>query len=141
MICDIPVFFQKWNSLSNLIHTLHVTNNPLLSYQPIRKYFTSACSHLGRNTCSYYIQKHTYQDHYVKYILFSFYQDHFASAILRVSRQCLDVGRPYLEVSTCLMSRCVYTMTRHVCTMSRHIPLHSLGHNNHNEVKHGFSVM
>ena len=32
--------------------------------------------HLSRNTCSNHIQEPTFQDHFVKHILFSFYQDH-----------------------------------------------------------------
>ena len=33
MICDIAVLFGKWISLSNFIHTSHMTaNNPFLGY-------------------------------------------------------------------------------------------------------------
>ena len=80
MICDIPILFGKWKSHAHFLHTSHLaTNNPLLHTeilcQPLRELFTSECHHLGRST-SNYIQKHTFQDHYIKYISFSFLQDH-----------------------------------------------------------------
>ena len=68
--CDISVMFRKWNSHANSIHRSHMTtNNTFLSYwhlyHPIRELFTSTYI----ETCSYYIQKCIFQDHYMKGII------------------------------------------------------------------------
>ena len=82
MICDIPVLFGKWNShpISYTHHTWqqvsHSWDTDTLC-QSIRKLSTSGCHHLNRNTCSTDIKKHNFQDHYVNYVSFSFFQDHF----------------------------------------------------------------
>ena len=63
---DIPVFFGKWNSpevmtfcVKQLVSCLHLSVT------------TNVETHFN------YIQQHTFQDHYIKYILFFFFQDDF----------------------------------------------------------------
>ena len=61
-------------------HTLQqVTHSWVIDIlcQPFRELSTSECHHLYRNTCFYYMKKHSFQDHYMNYILFSFFQTHF----------------------------------------------------------------
>ena len=76
MICNIPVLFEKLNSHANSMHTSHfVREKPLLSLLRFCVYqsenlSTSTYYCLHRNTCSTYIQKHTFQEHYMKYIFF-----------------------------------------------------------------------
>ena len=69
-LMPIPCTDHKWQQLTHfwVIVILHPT---------IREPFTPQCHNLGRNTSSNYIQKHTFEDHYIKYILFSSFQDNY----------------------------------------------------------------
>ena len=60
-------------------HYKSVTNSLVIYIlcQPVRELSTLECHHLCRNTCSSYIQAHTFQDQYMKHIFFSFFQNHF----------------------------------------------------------------
>ena len=60
-------------------HITHDNNSSAINIlcQSIRELFASDHLHLYRNTSSNYMQKHAFQDQYIKYILFSFFQDHF----------------------------------------------------------------
>ena len=66
-----------------ILYTIHtwqqVTHSRVIDIlcQPISEMSTSECNHLYRNTFSNDIQKHSFQDHYMSYILFPFFQDHF----------------------------------------------------------------
>ena len=57
-----------------------------------------------------------------------------------ISSQCLDVSTQWLIMYMCLdMSRQYQTMSRHISGLSMLLsmaPLHLLGHNDQNEVKH-----
>ena len=80
MICDIPVLCGKWNSHSNFIHTSQQINYSSvfdILFQPFRELFISECQHICRNPSSHYMQKHTFQYHYIKYILFCLLLDNF----------------------------------------------------------------
>ena len=123
--------------------------------QSVREMSTSGCHQLYRSTCSNYIQKHTISDHCIKHIIV-FFSRPFCSAIIRVSKQCLNVSR---HVSICLenvqscldiVQMCQHNEQTHEQTMSRHIfgmpmllpmaPLHLLSHNDQNEVKPDFLI-
>ena len=82
MICDIPVLLGKWNSHANFIHTSHLAKSKHswvidILCQSIRELSISQCHQLYRNTFSNYTHKHNIKDHYMNYISFSFFQDHF----------------------------------------------------------------
>ena len=93
----------KWNSYANFIHTSHmITTHPWVIdtlHQPIWELNISECHILCRNIWSDYIQKCAFQDHYITYILFSFFQDHFLVQSLECLYKCLNVCRQCVEVT------------------------------------------
>ena len=74
-ISDIPALFG--NGILMLIwgigHTEKINYSSVINIlcQPITESLTSECQHLQRNTCSHYIEKGNFQDHYMKHILLS----------------------------------------------------------------------
>ena len=96
MICDIPPLFQKWNSHATYMNPSTVTiQNPFpqlskFCANQLRELLTSQDHQLCRNTCPNYIQKQTFEDIYLN-IFFS--SKPVSGAIIRMSKQCLDVCR------------------------------------------------
>ena len=133
----IPISY-KHHTLQQITHSSVID----ILCQSIRELFTSECHNLGRNTYSNYMQKHTFQDCYIKDILLSFFltetylsrplykiyitfflSELFSCPIIRVSRQCLDVYRLYMSRQCLVMFTQCLDVSKQCQYVSRHVQM------------------
>ena len=100
MICGTPVLFGKWNSHANFIHRSHMANQyhiPELWTFCLNQ--SENCLHLSvtiyTEICYSYRQEYTFQDNYIKCILFSFFQNHHMKYTLFFSFKTIFLSNHY----------------------------------------------
>ena len=102
MTCDIPVLFRKWNSHANFIHITLDNKYPLPTLLTFCVNQSESCLPLS---VTIYIEIHiiiTYRNmafNTTTWLCIFCLSRPFSTAIIRVSRQCLDMCRQHLEMS------------------------------------------